>query len=372
VVNGEKNSDTPLWQSALGAKEETEAQRRFESLWAKGLCPKVRAFLRSKGVKDDDLEDLLQDTSLRLWQALCKPCPPGSTIGNMPAYAKRVAFSVLAEYLGRKLKQQPNKRKLLHAVWDALNAGEIFACWEQRHEKWCGLASWSGKASRTSARMDDFQAGKYEDFLRIRLGNRAAREFVGEDFSRLPILMAHLLVWIEMPLPVNELVLHLAQMLAVADMRFESFESLEEERGREPFSTDDKELFADPFTREYLKQFGFFLCKADLTRCERGATALALTRECVVVWLQIPMTALAEALGYAPQIPERFQVFRLTIWRQIPRTEEEALLTDQAIADLLEIAPTSKTSARQMVANCRSTTRNRKWPLWLKSFGWGE
>ncbi len=368
-MNNEQNDDTPLWKFALGVKEETEAQRRFETLWSKELLPKVRGFLRGKGVKDDDLEDLLQDTSLRMWQALCKPRSAEGAIGNMQAYAKRVAFSVLAEYLNRNFKRQPNKRKLLYAVWDALNAKEIFAFWEQRGEKWCGLASWVGQEAQTSARMDDFQAGKYEAFLRHRLGNRAAQEFAGEDFARLPVLMAHLFAWIAMPLPVSELVLHLAQMLNVADMRFES---LDGERGQETVAAFSRELFADPFTREYLRQFGVFLCNADLTRCERGATTMVLTRDILVVWLQIPMTALADALGYSPHVAERFQVFRVTIWQRLPKTEEEAALTDQEIAELLEIAATPKTPARQMVANCRSVTRNRKWPAWLKSIGWGE
>jgi hypothetical protein len=365
----DKTSDTPLWQSVLGVKTEAEAQRRFESLWSREWLPRVRAFLRSKGVKDDDLEDMVQETGLRLWQVLRNPRPQGSAIVKMQAYAKKVAFSVLAESLGRKLQQQPNKRKLLLAVLDALNAGDVFALWEQRGEKWCGLASWDGIAMHTSARMERFLAGEYEDFLRQRLGNRAPQEFVGADLARLPVLMAHLFAWIAMPLPVNELVLHLAQMLSVADIRFES---LDQDQGQEAVSAPDKALFADPFTREYLKQFGVFLCQADLTRCERGATTLALTQEALVVWLQIPMTALAEALGHSPQIPERFQVFRLTIWRRLPKTEGEVSLTDQEIADLLEIAPTARTPARQIVANCRSTARNRKWPAWLKSLGWGE
>ncbi len=148
MVNDEQNGDTPLWKSTLGVKEETEAQRRFEALWSKELLPKVRAFLRGRGVKDDDLEDLLLDTSLRMWQALCKPRSPEFAIGNMQAYAKKVAFSVLTEYLNRSLKRQPNKKKLLHAVWDTLSAGEVFACWEQRGEKWCGLASWERPRTR--------------------------------------------------------------------------------------------------------------------------------------------------------------------------------------------------------------------------------
>jgi hypothetical protein len=369
VVNDEKNSDLPLWASVLKARDETEARKRFESLWAREWLPKVRAFLRSKGVKDDDLEDLLQETGVRLWQALCKPNPQGIPIGNMQAYARRVAFSALAEYLATKLKREPNKRDLLHRVLTVLNSGDVFAVWGQRGEKWCGLAGWGIRTAPTSARMEDFQAGRYDHFVRGRLGNRTPQEFVGADLSRLPVLIVHLFTWIDMPLPVHELVLHLAHLLNVADMRYESWDA---QRIQEPSAASHRELLADPFTREYLKQYGVFLCHADLSRCERGATTLVLTQDSLVVWLQIPMTVLAEMLGYSPQIAERFQMFRQTVWRRLPRTEGDTPLTDQQVADLLEIAPTSKTPARQLVANCRSITRNRKWPLWLKGLGWSE
>ena len=369
MANDETNGARPLWESVLKAREEAEARRRFEALWSKDWLPKVRAFLRSKGVQGEDLEDLLQETGLRLWQALCKPNLPGSSIGNMPAYARRVAFSALAEYLATKLKREPNKRDLLHRVLAVLNSGEVFAVWGQRGEKWCGLARWGLTQTPASARLEEFQAGRYDPFVRARLGNRTAREFVGADFARLPVLIVHLFTWLEMPLPVHELVLHLAHLLNVADMRHES---LDAHRGPEPSAASHRDLLADPFTREYLKQYGVFLCQADLSRCERGSTTLVLTKDSLVVWLQIPMTVLAEMLGYSPHVAERFQMFRQTIWRRLPRTEGDTPLTDQQIADLLEIAPTSKTPARQLVANCRSVTRNRKWPLWLKSLGWGE
>ncbi|MCW3055334.1 MAG: hypothetical protein JWN14_4504 [Chthonomonadales bacterium] len=369
MVSEENKNNPPLWKSVLKARDEAEAQRRFEVQWSKEWLPKVRAFLRAKGFQDEELEDLQQETALRLWQALCRPSASGMHIGNMQAYAKRVAFSVLAEHLSTKLKRQPNKRDLLHRALDALNSGDLFAVWGQHGEKWCGLADRREPTARTSARLEDFQAGRYEEFVRGRLGNRAAQELVGTDMSRLPVLLVHLFTWIEIPIPVNELILHLTQLLNVADVRFES---LDDPREREPVATSDKDLLADPFTREYLKQYGVFLCSADLTRCERGSTALVLTRDSLVAWLQISMTTLAEALGYSPHIPERFQVFRMTIWRRLPRREGETPLTDQQVAELLEIAPTQKTSSRQMVVNCRSITRNRKWPLWLKNLGWGE
>lgn len=365
----EKQNDPPLWKSVLKVQEEAEAQRRFENLWAEECRPKVRAFLRAKGFQNDDLEDLQQETGLRLWQALCRPGAQEAPIDNMPAYAKRVAFSVVAEHLNSKLKRQPNRRDLLHRVLEALGAPELFAVWNRQGEKWCGLADGGGRTLRTADRLEAFQAGSYEEFVRERLGNRTAQEFVGPEMARLSVLMTHLFTWIAMPLPVNELVLHLTHLLNVADMQFAS---LEDPREQEPASMSDQELLADPFTREYLKQYGVFLCNPDLTRCERGATTLVLTRDSLVAWLQIPMTALAEKLGYSPQSPEQFRIFRLKIWRRLPRVEGETPLTDQEIADLLEIAPTPKTSARQMVVNCRSITRNRKWPLWLKKLGWGE
>ena len=93
----------------------------------------------------------------------------------------------------------------------------------------------------------------------------------------MPVLMAHLFAWIAMPLPVNELVMHLTQMLNVADMRFEA---LEEERGQETVSMPCKELYADLFTREYLQQFGVFLCKAQTPRsCHRGQSGSSRVKE---------------------------------------------------------------------------------------------
>ncbi|MCW3097858.1 MAG: hypothetical protein JWL77_3476 [Chthonomonadaceae bacterium] len=186
MVNDEKNCDLPLWASVLKATDETEARKRFESLWSKEWLPKVRAFLRSKGIKDDDLEDLLQETGVRLWQALCKPNPQGIPIGNMPAYARRVAFSALAEYLATKLKREPNKRDLLHRVLAVLNSGDVFVVWGQRGEKWCGLAGWGTSTAPASARMEDFQAGRYDHFMRGRLGNRPPQEFGGPLHERVP------------------------------------------------------------------------------------------------------------------------------------------------------------------------------------------
>lgn len=369
MVTDEKATENPLWESALKVKEESEAQRRFEALWAKECLPKVRGFLRSRGFRDDDLEDLQQETSLRVWQALCRPSASGDGIDNIPAYAKRVAFSVTAEHLSGRLRRQPKKRELLHRVLEALSNDRVFAVWRERGEKWCGLVRWRGEPTSNSTRLDEFQAGQYEAFVRGSLGNRTAQEFVGKEMERLPLLLAHLFTWIEMPLPVNDLVLHLMQLLNLVDMRFES---LDDTRGQEPAAMTDAQLLADPFTREYLRQYGVFLCKSDLTRCERGSTALVLTRDSLVAWLQISITALAETLGYAPGVPEQFQTFRRTIWQRLPRMDGEPPLTDQEIADLLEIAATPKTSARQMVVNCRSVTRNRKWPLWLKKLGWGE
>ena len=196
-------------EKTISEQAEKEARNRFELQWSRELLPKVRAFLRGKGVKEVDLEDFSQETGLRLWRALRKP-RPHDTIGNLQAYSKRVAFSVLAEHLNRKLKQQPNKRKLLLALLDALNAGEVFTTWDQRGEKWCGLASWNAEEAPTSARMDAFQSGQYNDFLRLRLGNHSAQEFVKDDLSRLPVLLAHLFAWIGIPIPVTELVFHVA------------------------------------------------------------------------------------------------------------------------------------------------------------------
>jgi DNA-directed RNA polymerase specialized sigma24 family protein len=347
----------PALAVILAASDERDANDRFGDLWNHSLKAALGRTLAGKVLRTDEREDLLSDTMIDLLEILRarrearnSAAPP---IANFTAFARRIA---LRRFYDHCRSHRPRWRRLKQAVLNTLRRPE-YAVVKDQNLSYCFLRA-SGPGGRAPVESDAER--DYREFRRDYLASREAREVAGEDLSRLHELVSAFLRWIKTPIAVDALVQEMAILLEIEDL---SSQPLDEPEFPEPPDHDRESAHEKVIRQEALKRFGRFLIEGEMTLVERGAVSLNLERDFINDELEVFLTELAGTLGFPAEDPPRFSAFLRKIWNRLA-------LTDDGIAQALEIGPSERTSARTKVAGGRKTALTRKYPAWLKQKGY--
>jgi hypothetical protein len=341
----------PLLQFYFAAGTEKAADIEFDRLWRQTLQPTAEKLLRTCLQEEQDREDLLVLVGMNLATDLrARREQKRYSLSNACAHTRAIARRLFVDYVRDRKRVW---RRLKQRVLTALQTHSELDVWETEEGVVAGLRARNRASDRTS-QAQEFLEGDYETFRERQLRNQSPAEIAGKDQVFLPELILAVFTWIKIPLHVNILTFHLAQLLCLEDITLVPLEDTERD------SDERIEALLDRLEREgLLREFGQFVIHGRISRCERGAVSLNQERSFILNSLQIPLTAFATCLNFSPASPELFHRFLQVVWRQLP-------LTDAEIAAALEIEASTATARVQKVANCRMTALHRKWRDWPK------
>ncbi len=357
----QKAEQDVLLKPFFAATSEREANLCFDRLWTDVLQKEAAKILSAKQLAAEDKEDLVADTGSRLAEHLHQRREQNNcALPDICAYTRAIATNLFVDFLRGQKREW---RRLRQYAVAAIVEHAAFVHWNDKGL--VGLKIWQQKLPGVSGAGQQFLAGNYADFAAKALHSQTPQEVAGNKWFTLHVLMERVLLWVEMPLPLNQLVYHLAGLLQIDASGPISIEERLEASGvelpdpREPI----EEALTSMVSLNLLARFGRFVVEDNLNLCERGGVTLRHSAEELLDQLHILITELASGLGYAPSNRERFEYFVTEIWRELP------LPTDDDIAAALEVKDTPTTRRRTLISNGRSTALTRKWPAWLRRNG---
>lgn len=306
------------------------------------LRPLVRGFLSRKGVRNEDLEDLCGDTSLRLVAALRNS--RGKTATSIPDCKSYVLTIARNLYIDHKRRGDPWRPLHLCVIklLTGVEPGNPFARWANNAGWMGGLALQRGHSFRPTPHYLSF----WEDaslFRQQALSNRSPTEV------SLAELLFHFFKWLDTPLEETEIVTHLADLRGLRPLKVQSVDALVESSRRDEENipprariTPEKD-WGTPETEVldaiHIEKLGAQLWEEirQLRPLQRAAFLLGLEWN---DWLKLGWspTAVAEMLEISPEE-------MTAIWRDLP-------LPDRVIARRLGVK-------EEQVSNLRKCARER-------------
>jgi hypothetical protein len=341
----------PLLISFLEATEESEAARLLEELLHRHAEPVINRILGriprrltlNAGARQsreaEDIEDIYAESVSTVTARLCRlrqfsHTPP---IVNFVAYVSTITYNARSSYLRKKY---PQRASLRNRICYLLNHTSGLARWERDGLWLCGFSLWRD------------QNRPVENSRRLRLLRENLRAFQQDALPKTSVvhmppadLAAALFQWIGHPLPLEDLVAAMAQLLEVRD-RIQPMDSTASEEGESP-----AERLPDPqagvHSVVYHRQFLRWLWTEVRTLPARQCAALLLNLRdenqngILFLLLELEIADQAQIASAMAMSGETLKA----MWDELP-------LDDLTIAGILAVE-------RQQVINLRKSARDR-------------
>ena len=235
-----------LLRSYLSATNELERPQHLDELLIVYASPVVRQTLRYKlgfhvnqfGVNpyNPDAEDLYHEIIAKVIEVLTTlPANPRTEIEDFQKYVGRIAMNACLDYIRSR---SPARTRLKYSLREILTRKAEFVLWKSEEGFICGLRAGANKqAPISSQRLTEIESD-LPIFRTTRFGS--------EDVTRVPLtsLTAELLMWIDEPVELDELVNLIAILLEVKDRPADSID--DEAKSYLESRVADTTLISDP------------------------------------------------------------------------------------------------------------------------------
>lgn len=210
----------------LKATDESERQRQFDELLVVCAAPVIRQTLRQKlgfhvnqlGVNphNPDAEDLYHEIIAKIIEVLRNlPGSPRPQIENFEHYVAGIAANACLDYMRAK---SPARTRLKYSIREILGRKSEFFVRKSDEGFVCGLNSWTNQQGpMSSQRLSEIE---------LELPTFRTTRFKREDILRVPLskLAVELLLWIDEPIELDDLVKVTSILLDVKDRPAESID----------------------------------------------------------------------------------------------------------------------------------------------------
>src|SRR5258706_5694633 len=211
------------------------SEGELEALCA-SLRPVIKGRLAGKSVDAEDLDEMCQETMVRVVEALRRSRQPDrDRIQNLNGYACTVADRVLTDHIRHT---RPNwsrlKRRISYLLSSA--AGTELSHWRLGDLMIVGLSKWQGRPIVATTRY----RGLCDDSRAF-----CAEGLAGRDASEMPLreLLVSFFRWIETPLDLDHLTGQVAELCNVRELSPSSLETLPSSGDANAISPMDIEAF---------------------------------------------------------------------------------------------------------------------------------
>ncbi len=224
-----KRAYDPLLHRFFAARTQKEADSVFQVLWTKELCREAEQTLHKhmpRREEHEKREELVAETEYSLYKILNGQrsqeaegarIPRQQEIMNARAYTRMIVKNLFVNYLR---KRNPAWRQINQKMLSALQTHPELELWETEPPhavSMAGLRAWSRRMTAITAEAQQFLEGDYANFRQHQLDNQSPMEIVGANMAGLPLLIGHILAWVEIPLLADTLMFYLAQFLELKE-----------------------------------------------------------------------------------------------------------------------------------------------------------
>lgn len=346
---GQEDQDE-LLERFLGEEDSSIAQARLEVLFSGHVEPVVRAITRYKlrrtcgfgrSYEIQDEEDISSEVVVHLLARLreLRKSRAQSPIENFRSYVAATTYNAYHKYVRMKY---PLRWRLKNRVRYLLSHGYGFAMWKDEDQEFlCGLAIWPWPVARKDTASDDQPPGLDEFVQSLTPGKNAWRMNLEE-------LIRSFFTWRGRPIPLDELVGIVAELLGIREPQRVQSQGEEGEQGAgvsvcELLPDRAVDIASTVEQRFYLERLWKEIC--ELPQRQRVALLLNLRdAQAGDALILFTLTGIASLRRIAKVIEMPLEELA-ALWSKLP-------LEDMAIATLLG-------TTRQQVINLRKSARER-------------